>query len=81
MPPALLVCFLREHRSEWADFGVDAYSASSLRASPYAVPGVRSGSNFVGNQIILPLAHTTEHEEVILLLPAKNNVFTFLWFC
>ncbi|RWW75884.1 hypothetical protein BHE74_00016061 [Ensete ventricosum] len=63
VPPALLVCFLKEHRSEWADFGVDAYSASSLRASPYVVPGVRSGSNFVGGQIILPLAHTTEHEE------------------
>ncbi|RRT77529.1 hypothetical protein B296_00017692 [Ensete ventricosum] len=80
VPPALLVCFLKEHRSEWADFGVDAYSASSLRASPYVVPGVRSGSNFVDGQIILPLAHTTEHEEVILLLPAKNKAFTFLWF-
>ncbi|XP_064975723.1 homeobox-leucine zipper protein HOX32-like [Musa acuminata AAA Group] len=75
VPPALLVCFLREHRSEWADFGVDAYSASSLRASPYAVPGVRSGSNFVGNQIILPLAHTTEHEETLEVVRIVDHGF------
>jgi homeobox-leucine zipper protein len=59
------VRFLREHRSEWADPGVDAYSAAALRASPYAVPGLRA-SGFMGNQVILPLAHTLEHEEVFL---------------
>ncbi|KAJ8466840.1 hypothetical protein OPV22_029392 [Ensete ventricosum] len=75
VPPALLVCFLKEHRSEWADFGVDAYSASSLRASPYVVPGVRSGSNFVGGQIILPLAHTTEHEETLEVVRIVDNGF------
>ena len=64
MPPALLVQFLKEHRSEWADPGVDAYSAASLRANPYAVPGLRAGG-FIGNQVILPLARTLEHEEVI----------------
>ncbi|OEL27512.1 Homeobox-leucine zipper protein HOX33 [Dichanthelium oligosanthes] len=63
VPPALLVRFLREHRSEWADPGVDAYSAASLRASPYAVPGLRAGG-FMGNQVILPLARTLEHEEL-----------------
>ncbi|KAL2453375.1 Homeobox-leucine zipper protein ATHB-14 [Abeliophyllum distichum] len=36
VPPALLIRFLREHRSEWADYGVDAYCAASLKASPYA---------------------------------------------
>jgi homeobox-leucine zipper protein len=65
VPPALLVRFLREHRSEWADPGVDAYSAAALRASPYAVPGLRA-SGFMGSQVILPLAHTLEHEEVNL---------------
>ena len=64
MPPAILVRFLREHRSEWADCGVDAYSAASLRANPYAVPGVRASTGFSGSQVILPLAHTAEHEEV-----------------
>ena len=41
-----------------------AYSAAALRASPYAVPGLRA-SGFMGSQVILPLAHTLEHEEVI----------------
>ncbi|KAL5977126.1 Homeobox-leucine zipper protein hox32 [Asimina triloba] len=62
VPPALLVQFLREHRSEWADPGIDAYSAASLKASPFAVPGARSGG-FPGSQAILPLAQTVEHEE------------------
>lgn len=63
VPPALLVRFLREHRSEWADYGVDAYSASCLKASPYAIPCARPGG-FPGSQVILPLAHTVEQEEV-----------------
>lgn len=63
VPPALLVRFLREHRSEWADYGVDAYSAACLKASPYEVPCARPGG-FPSSQVILPLAHTVEHEEV-----------------
>jgi homeobox-leucine zipper protein len=66
------VRFLREHRSEWADPGVDAYSAAALRASPYAVPGLRA-SGFMGNQVILPLAHTLEHEEVFQVSSSSNN--------
>ncbi|MFS7933770.1 hypothetical protein Hanom_Chr04g00383751 [Helianthus anomalus] len=34
VPPAVLLRFLREHRSEWADFNVDAYLAASVKASP-----------------------------------------------
>jgi homeobox-leucine zipper protein len=68
VPPGLLVRFLREHRSEWADCGVDAYSAASLRAGPYAVPGLRPNNGFLGSQVILPLAHTLEHEEVCKLI-------------
>lgn len=66
MPPALLVQFLREHRSEWADCGVDAYSASSFRAHSPFPPGLRSNAGFWGSQVILPLAHTVENEEVSL---------------
>lgn len=62
----MLVRFLREHRSEWADYGVDAYSAASLKASPYAVPCARPGG-FPSSQVILPLAQTVEHEEVTVL--------------
>lgn len=68
----MLVRFLREHRSEWADCGVDAYSAGSLRAISYAVPGLRS-TGFPGSQVILPLAHTVEHEEVYGFLSIQKN--------
>lgn len=63
IPPAVLVRFLREHRSEWADFNVDAYSAASLKAGSYAYPGMRP-MRFTGSQITMPLGHTIEHEEV-----------------
>ena len=63
VPPAVLVRFLREHRPEWADYGIDAYSAACLKASPYAFPCARP-SGFPSSPVILPLAHTVEHEEV-----------------
>lgn len=66
VPPAVLVRFLREHRSEWADFNVDAYSAASLKTGSYAYPGMRP-TRFTGSQIIMPLGHTIEHEEVCTL--------------
>ncbi|XP_073005997.1 homeobox-leucine zipper protein HOX32 isoform X4 [Typha latifolia] len=75
VPPALLVRFLREHRSEWADCGVDAYSAASLRASPFAVPGLRSNSGFLGSQVILPLAHTVENEEFLEVIRLEGHGF------
>ncbi|RLM98162.1 homeobox-leucine zipper protein HOX33-like [Panicum miliaceum] len=75
VPPALLVQFLREHRSEWADPGVDAYPAASLRANPYAVPGLRAGG-FMGNQVILPLARTLEHEESLEVIRLEGHGFS-----
>lgn len=65
MPPALLVRFLREHRSEWADSGFDACSAAFLRAGQSVVPGSRV-CGIPSSQAIQPLAQTIEHEEVIL---------------
>lgn len=67
VPPAVLVRFLREHRSEWADFSIDAYTAASLKASPYVYPGMRP-TRFTGSQTIMPLGYTVEHEEVICIL-------------
>lgn len=67
--PALLVRFLREHRSEWADYNIDAYSAASLKAGSYSFPGFRP-TGFSGSQVIMPLAHTVEHEEV----PSSFNI-------
>ncbi|KAG8092904.1 hypothetical protein GUJ93_ZPchr0012g21079 [Zizania palustris] len=75
VPPALLVRFLREHRSEWADHGVDAYSAASLSASPYTVPCLRT-SGFMGSQVILPLAHTLEHEEFLEVIRLEGHGFS-----
>ncbi|KAK6917079.1 Homeobox domain [Dillenia turbinata] len=74
VPPAMLVRFLREHRSEWADYGVDAYSAAALRASPYAVPCARPGG-IPSSQVILPLAHTVEHEEFLEVIRLEGHAF------
>uniref|UniRef100_A0A5B6YRS8 Putative homeobox-leucine zipper protein HOX32 n=1 Tax=Davidia involucrata TaxID=16924 RepID=A0A5B6YRS8_DAVIN len=75
VPPALLVRFLREHRSEWADYGVDAYSAASLKAIPYAVPCARP-VGFPSSQVILPLAHTVEHEEFLEVVRLEGHAFS-----
>ncbi|PKA61985.1 Homeobox-leucine zipper protein HOX32 [Apostasia shenzhenica] len=72
VPPAILVRFLREHRSEWADHSIDAYSAASLRAGAYAVPSLRAGSGFVGGQVIIPLAHTIENEEFLEVIRLES---------
>ena len=71
MPPAILLRFLREHRSEWADNNTDAYSAAAVKVGPCSLPGSRVGS--FGSQVILPLAHTIEHEEA-------SNLFIVCYF-
>lgn len=72
VPPAVLVRFLREHRSEWADFNVDAYSAASVKACSYAYPGMRP-TRFTGSQIIMPLGHTIEHEEMLEVIRLEGH--------
>lgn len=62
--PSVLLRFLREHRSEWADNSIDAYSAAAVKAGPCSLPGSRVGT--FGGPVILPLAHTIEHEEVVI---------------
>ncbi|KAK6936050.1 Homeobox domain [Dillenia turbinata] len=75
VPPAVLIRFLREHRSEWADFNVDAYSAASLKASSFAFPGMRP-TRFTGSQIIMPLGHTIEHEELLEVIRLEGHSLT-----
>ncbi|CAL5205237.1 unnamed protein product [Lathyrus oleraceus] len=70
VPPAILLRFLREHRSEWADTSIDAYSAAAIKAGPCSLPGTRPGS--FGGQVILPLAHTIEHEEFMEVIKLEN---------
>ncbi|CAL0321937.1 unnamed protein product [Lupinus luteus] len=72
VPPSVLIRFLREHRSEWADFNVDAYSAASLKAGSYASPEMRP-IKFTGNQIIMPLGHTIEHEEMLEVIRLEGH--------
>ncbi|XP_078170134.1 homeobox-leucine zipper protein HOX32-like [Carex rostrata] len=70
VPPSLLLRFLREHRSEWADCGVDRYSSASLRAGLDAVPGQRPNTGFLGSQ-----AHTLEHEEFLEVIRLEGHGF------
>lgn len=72
VPPAVLVRFLREHRSEWADFNVDGYIAAALKAGSYAYPGMRL-TRFTGSQIIMPLGHTIEHEELLEVVRLEGH--------
>uniref|UniRef100_A0A1D1Y2E3 Homeobox-leucine zipper protein ATHB-15 n=1 Tax=Anthurium amnicola TaxID=1678845 RepID=A0A1D1Y2E3_9ARAE len=68
--PAKLIRFLREHRSEWADSNIDAYTAAATKATPCTLPGPRIGC--FGGQIILPLAQTIEHEEFLEVVRLEN---------
>nr|XP_043631639.1 homeobox-leucine zipper protein REVOLUTA-like [Erigeron canadensis] len=72
VPPAVLVRFLREHRSEWADFNVDAYSAASVKANSCSYLGMRP-TRFTGSQIIMPLGHTIEHEEMLEVVRLEGH--------
>ncbi|XP_022874815.1 homeobox-leucine zipper protein REVOLUTA-like isoform X2 [Olea europaea var. sylvestris] len=72
VPPAVLIRFLREHRSEWADFNVDAYSAAALKASSYSYPGMRP-TRFTGSQIIMPLGHTIEHFQMLEMIRLEGD--------
>ncbi|VFQ92943.1 unnamed protein product [Cuscuta campestris] len=63
VPPAVLLRFLREHRSEWADINIEAYSAAAIKVGPCSLPAARI-CNY-GSQVTLPLAHTIEHEELL----------------
>ncbi|XP_042433529.1 homeobox-leucine zipper protein HOX32-like isoform X2 [Zingiber officinale] len=75
VPPATLVRFLREHRSEWADSAVDAYSAVSSRGCTYSIPSVRANSGILGHQAILPLVHTIECEESLEVVKLEGFCF------
>lgn len=67
--PAILLRFLREHRSEWADSGMDMYFNATGKAIPCSFPCSRGG---FGGQVILPLAHTVEHEEFLEILKLED---------
>lgn len=72
VPPATLIQFLREHRSEWADFNIEAYSAASLKTSSFSNPGLRP-TRFTGSQVIMPLGQTIEHEEMLEIIRLEGH--------
>jgi len=53
---------MREQRSQWADSSLDAFFASAMKPNFCNLPMSRLGG-FSG-QVILPLAHTFDPEEV-----------------
>ncbi|KAL8522465.1 hypothetical protein ACS0TY_012577 [Phlomoides rotata] len=69
VPPAILLRFLREHRSEWAD-NIDAYSAAAVKIGPCTFLGTRVG-NF-GGQVVLPLAQSIDHEELLEVIKLEG---------
>ncbi|XP_038999717.1 homeobox-leucine zipper protein ATHB-15-like [Hibiscus syriacus] len=70
IPPAVLLRFLREHRSKWADTSIDAYSAAAIKVGPCSLPGSQLGG--FGGQVILPLVHTIEHEECLEVIKLEG---------
>ncbi|CAA0822380.1 Homeobox-leucine zipper protein ATHB-15 [Striga hermonthica] len=69
VPPPILLRFLREHRSEWAD-NIDPYSAAAIKIGPCSYLGTRI-CNF-GGQVVLPLAQTIEHEELLEVIKLEG---------
>ncbi|CAA6655259.1 unnamed protein product [Spirodela intermedia] len=72
VPPGLLFRFMREHRSEWADYNVDAFTAGSLKNGSCSFPELRP-IKFSGNQVIMPLAHTVEDEEFLEVIKLEGH--------
>ncbi|KAL6497000.1 Homeobox-leucine zipper protein ATHB-15 [Orobanche gracilis] len=70
VPPAILLRFLREHRSEWADSNIDTYSAAAVRSEPSTFLGPRVSN--LGGQVVLPLAQTIEHEELLEVIKLEG---------
>ncbi|XP_059669154.1 homeobox-leucine zipper protein REVOLUTA-like [Cornus florida] len=68
--PAILVRYLREHRSEWADFSVDAHSAASLKAGSVALPKLNS-TQFSSSSIVL--GHTVNDEEILEIIQLEGH--------
>ena len=58
---SLLVQFLREHRSEWADLSIDAHSAASLKSGSFTFPGLNSFDFSASTEL---LGHTIDDDEV-----------------
>lgn len=75
VPLAVLLHFPREHRSDWADYAVNAYFAASLKASLCTITYARPGG-FSGTTVILPLTYTVKHEEFFEVVRPEGHAFS-----
>lgn len=64
--PSSASSFPRGAPKRVADYGVDVYFAAFLKASLCTIPYARPGG-FSGTTVILPLAYTVKHEQVVRL--------------
>ncbi|XWS75395.1 hypothetical protein CRYUN_Cryun01aG0083200 [Craigia yunnanensis] len=55
---------------EWADNNIDAYSIAVIKVGPCSLPGSRVGG--FDSPVILPLAHTIEHEEFLEVIKLEG---------
>jgi len=66
VPAALLIRFLREHRSEWADCDIDASAAAAFHST------TRNGT--AGHsQLSLPLVNSSEQEELLEVVKLEQH--------
>lgn len=74
---------MREQRSQWADSNLDAFFASAMKPDFCSLPIPPRLGGFSG-QVILPLAHTFDPEEVSSYFycgpQSISPVFYFLFF-
>lgn len=74
VPPALLIRFLREHRSEWAELDICTDVAAALGSTVYGALGSGKGSTCYGPSPLL-LAHSREQQELLELLQLESPSF------
>ena len=79
MAPALLIQFLREHRSEWAELDVCTDIAAALGHGSSFVS--RRGNSYCGSAPLL-LAHSFEKQEVRhIAIPTVYMIYTSCIYC
>eukprot|EP00249_Psilotum_nudum_P011566 c23246_g1_i1 orf=265-1395(-) len=71
VPPALLVRFLREHRSEWADYGAAANSTSALQINNFGI--LDTHGDVCISQVLQQPIHAVEDDEFLELIKLEGR--------
>ncbi|KAK6933356.1 MEKHLA protein [Dillenia turbinata] len=75
VPPALLVHFLREHCSEWANTQIDAYAAMPYRVGTDTLLVFDPKATFE-SQTIMPLDSTIHNDEILDIVRLKGHALS-----